>query len=135
MTLKACVECGEPAEGSRCPKHPYERRKYTDETAAERGYDGAWRKLSARARRLQPWCSDCGTSEDLTGDHSPEAWRRKAAGKGIRLEDIDVVCRGCNNRRGAARGPGGEGRGSATSTRVDRQSSTLTSEGGPSWQV
>ena len=55
-------------------------------------------------RRLQPFCSDCGSTEGLECDHSPEAWARKAAGKPIRLQDVDVVCGECNRRRGAARG-------------------------------
>jgi 5-methylcytosine-specific restriction protein A len=70
---------------------------------AELGYDTSWRKLSERARRIQPWCSDCGTDRDLTGDHSAEAWRRKAEGKPIRLQDVDVLCRGCNTKRGKQR--------------------------------
>lgn len=64
--------------------------------------------MSKRARRLQPWCSDCGSVEDLTTDHSVAAWERKDAGKAIRLEDVDVVCRSCNSRRGRAR-PQGRG--------------------------
>lgn len=63
--------------------------------------------MSKRARRLQPWCSDCGTVEDLSADHSVEAWARRAEGKAIRLQDIEVVCRSCNSRRGRARIPQG----------------------------
>ena len=50
---------GQPTAGTRCPEH--------------RGYDRRWRVLSERARKLQPWCSDCGATEDLQADHSPEA--------------------------------------------------------------
>lgn len=71
--------------------------------AAARGYDAAWRRLSERARKLQPFCTDCGTTEDLTADHTPEAWERKRAGKPIRLRDVDVVCRSCNSKRGEAK--------------------------------
>lgn len=74
------------------------------QTRQQRGYDSAWDRLSKRARKLQPFCSDCGREDDLTADHSPEAWRRKEQGKTIRLKDIDVVCRRCNSERGAARG-------------------------------
>lgn len=70
----------------------------------ERGYDYRWEKLSKRARKLQPFCTDCGRTDDLTADHSTEAWRRREAGLPIRLKDIDVVCRQCNTDRGAARG-------------------------------
>lgn len=101
MTLRPCIECGEPADGPRCPEHV--RPSSPKVPAAERGYDAAWTRLSARARKLQPFCTDCGATEDLQADHTPEAWARKAAGKAIRLKDIDVLCGPCNRRRGAAR--------------------------------
>ncbi len=101
MTAKPCLVCGEPSARSRCPEH---RLDDHHQTAHARGYDARWRRLSAKARRLQKFCTDCGTTTDLTADHSPEAWRRHGAGKPIRLVDIDVVCRPCNARRGRARG-------------------------------
>lgn len=97
--MKPCLECGTPTADTRCPDHTIHPAK----DRQTRGYDWAWQQLSARARKLQPWCTDCGTTDNLTADHTPQAWRRKAAGKPIRLQDIDVVCIGCNNRRGAAR--------------------------------
>lgn len=101
MTLKRpCLKCGEPTHGSWCPEHKPQPSK----SRRERGYEGQWRKLSARARRIQPWCSDCDATTDLTADHTPEAWRRHDAGLPIRLEDVDVVCRPCNSRRGHIRG-------------------------------
>jgi 5-methylcytosine-specific restriction protein A len=99
---KPCTVCGEPFEGSRCPEHPKPGGPNVA-PPSELGYDTSWRKLSERARRIQPWCSDCGTDRDLTGDHSPEAWQRKAEGKPIRLQDIDVLCRSCNTKRGKQR--------------------------------
>jgi len=98
--VKPCLTCGAPSPETRCPEHARPDVKAAPE---ERGYDWTWRKLSARARRLQPWCSDCYTTDDLTTDHSEQAWKRKAAGKAIRLRDVDVVCRSCNARRGRAR--------------------------------
>mgnify|MGYP000662118958 CR=1 FL=1 len=89
MTHKPCLDCGAPSASTRCSAH--------------RGYDAAWDRLSRRARKVQPWCSDCGSTEDLQADHSPEAWARHAAGKRIRLRDVDVVCGPCNRERGPAR--------------------------------
>lgn len=111
MPLKPCISCGEPGSNARCTdcstenKKQYGHSKKTN--ATDRGYDRRWRLLSERARRIQDWCSDCGTPDRLTADHSPEAWERKAQGLPIRLKDIDVVCQACNNDRGSAR-PGGE---------------------------
>ena len=100
-TTGYCDEC-RPARQRTARRLVSEARRGTDK---ERGYGAAWRRLSRRARRLQPWCSDCGRTDHLTADHSPEAWWRVALGKPVRLEDIDVVCRWCNADRGPARGP------------------------------
>lgn len=99
MTLRPCLTCGLPSAGPRCDDHRADHKP----SAHTRGYDAAWTRLSAKARRLQPWCSDCGSVEDLQADHTPEAWERKAAGKPIRLQDVDVTCGPCNRARGAAR--------------------------------
>lgn len=100
--LKVCLDCGEVTDKPRCELHrPAELPK---ESSTRRGYDYQWSKLSKRARKMQPFCSDCGTTDDLTADHSPETWDRKQRGLIIRLQDIDVVCRTCNSLRGKARG-------------------------------
>lgn len=99
--LRPCLRCGEPASGTYCPAcRPPESKP----SARARGYDANWDKLSARARRLQPFCTDCGSTRDLQLDHTPDAWARKAAGKSIRLRDVAVCCADCNRARGAARG-------------------------------
>lgn len=108
MIFKPCIVCGEPSPSPRCAEHALPSRPKA-QSREQLGYDDTWRALSRRARRLQPWCSDCGTVEDLTADHSPEAWRRREAGLVIRLTDVDVVCRSCNSRRGRARPWGREG--------------------------
>ena len=103
--LKPCLTCGELSEQTRCPEHTVYS---VQPSSTARGYDAAWNRLSKRARRMQPFCSDCGATDDLTTDHSPEAWRRRDAGLVVRLADVDVVCRSCNSKRGRARPtPGG----------------------------
>lgn len=112
--MTVCAGCGTPYDEDHgqgnCPNCRPARDYYADDvrrgkgTPKQRGYDQAWRRLSERARRLQPFCSDCGRTSDLTADHSTEAWKRHEQGLPIRLEDIDVVCRTCNADRGAARG-------------------------------
>ncbi len=110
MTLKPCIACGELGENSRCTDCSTEHRKTyggtTQRPSRAAGYDSAWDRLSKRARRMQPWCSDCGRDDDLNCDHSAEAWQRKAEGLPIRLRDVDVLCRVCNIDRGSSR-PGG----------------------------
>lgn len=110
MVLRPCITCGQPGEQTRCTGCQTEQEKTyakaPKSSATSRGYDNRWRTLSLRARRIQPWCSDCGSDQNLTADHSPEAWRRFEAGLPIRLQDIDVVCIACNIDRGSAR-PGG----------------------------
>lgn len=89
MTLKPCIDCGTPARKSRCEPC--------------RGYPASWNRLSMKARALQPFCSDCGATDNLEADHSPIAWERHAQRKPLRLRDIDVVCHACNLARGPAR--------------------------------
>ena len=103
--MRPCLDCGEPAEDARCPEHTVTHRAEArppevKASTRARGYGTAWRKLSERARKLQPFCTDCGARDDLTTDHTPRAWRRYEAGKPVRLCDVDVVCRACNARRG-----------------------------------
>lgn len=80
-------------------------------SARDRGYDTAWDRLSRRARALSPFCEDCGSTENLTTDHKPSAWKRRAEGKTIRLVDVAVVCGPCNSRRGSSRPEALAGRG------------------------
>lgn len=99
---RPCISCGAPSPATRCPRcsTAHERAKLS---AARRGYDRTWRELSRRARRLQPFCADCGATEALTTDHSPQAWQRRARGQVIRTRDVTVLCGPCNTRRGSAR--------------------------------
>ena len=105
MTLRPCLTCGLPSAGPRCTEHTTTAKG----TARQRGYDTAWDRLSKRARKLQPFCEVCGSTEDLQTDHSPEAWARHAAGKPVRLKDVRVLCGLHNRAAGAARGPRARG--------------------------
>lgn len=97
--LRPCTECGELSERSRCVEH-----RPKDDRASKRSdaKTTAWTKLSIRARRIQPWCSNCGTTANLEADHSPRAWARQDAGKTVRLCDITVLCGRCNVRAGSS---------------------------------
>lgn len=89
---RQCLQCGRVSDQSRCDRHRLPDRR---PSPAARGYDAAWRKLSKAARSAQPWCTDCGTTADLTADHL--RW------PALSLDDVEVVCRSCNSRRGAVR--------------------------------
>lgn len=112
MLKSVCPECGRAFEPDRhsgsCPEcRPRDKGvkdKYVRGNRHARGYGYRWEKLSRRARRLQPFCSDCGRTDHLTADHSVAAWQAFEQGKPITLDMIDVVCRWCNADRGAARG-------------------------------
>jgi len=93
MTWTTCITCGEPSPRRYCAEHT---RHAPKQSASQRGYDARWQRLSKQARRLTPWCADCGTSDDLTGDHL--RWPART------LADVEVVCRSCNSKRGASRG-------------------------------
>lgn len=97
--LKPCIECGTLSDKARCPEH----RPKDTRNARQRGYTTQWTNLSRRARAKQPFCSDCGATEDLQCDHSREAWEAHNAGLPVTLDMVDVVCGPCNRARGQAR--------------------------------
>lgn len=110
--MKICLGCGDLSSENYCPDcFPAVRKEQRGKpklTAQQRGYDARWAKLSRKARKLQPFCSDCGSTEDLQLDHTPETWERFRQRKPIRLEHTGgVVCGYCNRARGDARNPGG----------------------------
>lgn len=98
---KPCLDCGVPASSSRCElcaaqvRHPSGKRKTHNTSGSKRGYDARWQRLSRLARRIQPWCSDCHATSDLTGEHL--AWPART------IADVMVLCRSCNSKRGAKR--------------------------------
>jgi 5-methylcytosine-specific restriction protein A len=96
LSMKPCLDCGVPASGSRCRRHQreYERRRGTP---AERGYDETWRLNVRVAITAQPFCSSCRSTTDLTGDHIVPLSR----GGTNRADNIRVLCRSCNSRKGA----------------------------------
>ena len=105
--LKPCIDCDELSDRQRCEEHRPKPAPKPNAKAKSQDYDTAWRKLSERARKAQPFCLWCGTTKSLETDHTPTAWERKAAGKPIRLRDIRVLCGPCNILAGQARpGPG-----------------------------
>lgn len=101
--LKPCIKCGVLGPTTTCPDHTIISERYPKDSPRKRGYTSAWDKLSRRARRLQPFCTNCGTKKDLTLDHSTEAWEAHDAGKPITMSMVQVLCRPCNARKGPAR--------------------------------
>ena len=95
--LKPCAQpsCGKlvPTGTARCAAHLLPD---TRPTRQARGYTNDWLRLVAQAIREQPWCSVCGGTEDLTGDHIVP---RSRGGSSTR-ENLRVLCRGCNSRKG-----------------------------------
>jgi 5-methylcytosine-specific restriction protein A len=113
---RPCLDCQTlTRNASRCDEHEAAmtarmaaatERNRVRASPKERGLDGAWRRLSVRARKMQPWCSDCGLADParLETDHTPEAWHvRLVLRRFITLEMVDVVCGRCNVRRGSSR--------------------------------
>lgn len=82
MPKRRCLSCNRLTTGTRCPPCTAERRKV---------YGPEWQRLSRDARAAQPWCSICGSTEDLTVDHVEP--RSLAAG-------VQTLCRRCNGRKG-----------------------------------
>lgn len=69
MTRRICLglpgkPCHTRTDQARCPtcQAGYTRRR-------RQLYGGAWSRISRAARTTTPWCSVCGTQDDLTLDH------------------------------------------------------------------
>src|SRR5690349_16949681 len=104
---RPCLGCGDPIPfGTYCAAcRPTRKRP----SATARGYPASWQTLSAQARARQPFCTDCGSRDNLTLDHSPQAWalieqRKRLTLKHVAAGLLTVVCAECNRKRGAARG-------------------------------
>jgi 5-methylcytosine-specific restriction protein A len=94
LPRQPCLDCGAPATGPRCPVHT-RRRDANRGTTTQRGYGSSWQRVAKAAIARQPWCSDCGATEDLTADH---VVMRVEGGSGDPA-NVEVCCRPCNTRR------------------------------------
>lgn len=101
---RPCLTCGDISPDTRCPNHQLKKASRTH--GPRPWYSSQWRRLSARARKLQPWCIDGpnGCRGQLEADHLPIAHQRQQQGLPIRLCDIAVRCHLHNVQAGQARG-------------------------------
>lgn len=60
----------------------------------QRGYGWDHQQRARATIAAQPWCSECGSTDDLTADHVVPLR------SGARLSPLRVVCRSCNSGRG-----------------------------------
>lgn len=100
MVAQPCLGCRRvfTGKGPRCApcSTQYETARVARRgTRAQRGYGPAWIKASKAAIAAQPYCSVCGTTEDLTGDHLLPKSMGGTAEHGVR-----VLCRKHNSSRG-----------------------------------
>lgn len=104
--LKCCPECGQLSETTYCAAHT----KKPQDTRTNHRPDtkkASWTKLSKQARKQQPFCTKCGTTQNLQADHSPRAWARYRQHLPLRLTDITVLCGKCNSQAGSSQ-PGSQ---------------------------
>lgn len=94
--LSPCIVCATPTKGTRCTRHLLPRIRPAHRSAYN---TQAWRKASKQAREAQPFCSSCGSTQDLTADHYIPLAR---GGEAVPpSEHIVVLCRRCNASKGA----------------------------------
>lgn len=96
MIARPCLRCGDLIPtGSHCtdckPKPaPQDHVAYKN--------NAPWKRLSQKLRRLQPWCNQCGATNNLQADHIlPESKYPELA---YCEENLQVLCRTCNGQRG-----------------------------------
>lgn len=97
--MKPCIVCGIPGEDTRCQEHALKKEVRRDRVTRQNR--ARWKNLSARLRRLQPWCSWCLTGSDLTVDHIIPL---EHGGDPYALTNLQVLCRSCNRAKGLTRG-------------------------------
>lgn len=105
--LKTCAGCFHtfPVEEihkgggrcSSCARAKWREANRRRGSAYRRGYTKDWKRMVELAVRAQPYCSYCGSTEDLTGDHITPV----SVGGLNTPSNIRVLCRACNSSRGA----------------------------------
>lgn len=100
--LKPCLNCGKLSNKARCEVcsvRVARLREQARPSRSERGYNAEWQRLSKLIRTLQPYCSYCKTTKDLTVDHIVPLSR----GGSTVESNLQVLCRRCNSRKGNIR--------------------------------
>ena len=99
-TARPCAEPGCPTivrGASRCALHQIHRPDHRSRPSTARGYDSHWQRLVRIAVARSSYCAQCGTDTNLTGDHIIPL----SKGGTNTIENIHVLCRSCNSRKGA----------------------------------
>jgi 5-methylcytosine-specific restriction endonuclease McrA len=111
MGGRLCRHCGGfVAEGSAATRFAHDecRKTYEREksrkrrarrgTTSQRGYGVQHQRLRKLAITQHPYCTDCGTTQDLTADHIVPL----SKGGTNTLDNYAVRCSTCNTSKGAA---------------------------------
>lgn len=98
MTARPCLTCGDViASGSHCREcQPIDNTR--DKTSAHWN-TGRWKNLSKRLRRQSPFCETCSSTAHLQVDHILPI--TDYVELTYEVENLRVLCRTCNGRRGA----------------------------------
>lgn len=91
--MRACLVCGTPSNGSRCPRHA--RAGYTNRERLRRA-EVVTLHVALNGWTCPGWGVEPHPSRDLTADHVEAV----AAG-GAEDGPLRVLCRACNARKGA----------------------------------
>lgn len=85
MTTRPCLDCGiNVTDASRCAACERDRQARRNRSVRRRAlYGGNWERYSLARRADQPWCSVCGSTEQLSVDHDTNL----------------VMCQSCNSER------------------------------------
>lgn len=107
MPKVPCLDCGTPANHSRCQncatiraqRLSREREEHRP-TRYQRGYDHTWRRLRLAILDRDNWiCANCGkhlAGGDATVDHITPLDR---GGERLAPENLQAMCKSCNSRK------------------------------------
>ena len=98
MAPRPCISCNTLIpSGSRCEDCrllKVRQRERHRPSRHVRGYGNEWARTSKALREAQPWCSNCGSTANLSVDHVKP---------GSMEHGLRVLCRRCHARIGARR--------------------------------
>lgn len=101
--IRPCLTCGMLVRASRCETHQaewdavHERRRGTRK---QRGYGEEWQRQRAAAIVRQPWCAACMSVQSVDNPLTVDHIIPKHRGGGDGPENLQVLCRRCNSKKG-----------------------------------
>ena len=110
MARRHCLDCNRLTDSTRCERCRKRKRRLDDKrrpTAAERGYDAAWRKTRAAYLKLHPYCEDESGCIEPADDVDHIDGQGPNGPRGHDPDNLRSLCHSHHSKRTARDQPGG----------------------------